>query len=109
MKCIIFFILILVLFYTQAMAQTGLDKAANRCRVEVDSFVENKLNGKVNYPIKKFTSQMSNAYFIHYRQDLKATAHFKDGSTHPLDIRCTIEKGSFDPLMININGTIIAP
>ena len=100
--------IILVLFATQAMALTGMDKANNRCKVEVNYYLKHTLGAeKVSYPATRFTSENNNAYFIHYKKDLKATAHFDDGSVLPLDIRCTIEKNSFEVLFVNINGTPI--
>lgn len=102
------FTTILVLFATQALALTGIEKADNRCKVEANIYMEHTANvEKVSYPGTRFTSENSNAYFIHYKQDLKAVAHFKDGSTLPLDIRCTIEKNTFETLFVNVNGTPI--
>ena len=99
---------IFVLLATQAMALTGIEKADNRCKVEVNLYMEHTTGAqKVTYPATRFTSQNSNAYFIHYKQDLKAIAHFKDGSTLPLDIRCTIEKNTFETLFVNVNGKVI--
>ena len=100
--------IILVLFATQVMALNGIKIADNRCKVEVNYYIKHTLGGgKVSYPATRFTSENSNAYFIHYKEDLKATAHFKDGSALPLDIRCTIEKNTFKVLFVNINGTSI--
>ncbi|MDW7773728.1 MAG: hypothetical protein SCH71_12645 [Desulfobulbaceae bacterium] len=107
MKGIIFLMSVVVLISAQAYAVTDLDKAVDRCKGETTSYVENVLKGEVRFPTERFSSENNYAYFIHYKEDLKTMAFLKDGSVLPLDIRCTIEKNTFKPVMVSINGNLL--
>ena len=98
-------VLVILLLPLVSVADENLDKAVGLCKAEVQYF--SLATGKVDkvvFPNDLYLNEMPNAYFIEYRDDLKAGAYMKSGKKKALDVRCHIQKRSLNAFYVKINN-----
>mgnify|MGYP003602425562 CR=1 FL=1 len=102
MKRMLMAVLIMLAMAMQAQAEEEIERAMRACRSAVDRFYAGS-GGAVTWPVEAYTRSANMVYFVQFKDDLKATLAPAMGMPLALDVRCSIQRETFKPLMITVN------